>query len=374
MWHSKQTTLVSAFNKALNVFKTTQKLPGLVIFGAVLSSLTLLPAVANAADDSRLTCNIAAEPQRVYAANPIITYLMMAMAPEKLVGWNFPPPGQAKGIFPDESFKKPVIGGWFGQGRTPNLEELIRSRPDLMLMSGALIKTDQQAVLQKIGVPVCMLKLDTLEDYPQDLRNLGQWIKNPARGELLAADLEKRLASLAENRAKLQALGLQKTVYYAQANNGLASECRGSIHSQSVPLAGGLNPHVCPTAAATQGRFGRVDINFEQLLKYNPDAIVTQEAAFYRQVYTDPKWAALSAVKNKQVFFMPQAPFRWMDRPPSFMRVLGSQWLMQQLYPEQNFYDMKAETAAFLELYFQVKVSDEKLQAILNGDIVDERN
>ena len=310
---------------------------------------------------------------RVYAANPVVTYLMMAMAPNKLVGWNFPPPKQAKGIFPDESFNKPLIGGWFGQGRTPNLEELIRSKPDLILMSGVTVKTDQQAVLQKLGVPVCTLHLETLNDYPQDIRNLGQWLNASKRAEMLASDFEHRLNTLAINRQELQKKGLQKTVYYAESPSGLASECRGSIHSQVIPLSGALNPHTCSGDSHKENRFGRVDINFEQLLKYNPDAIVTQEAAFYRQVYQDPKWASLKAVKNKQVFFMPQAPFRWMDRPPSFMRVLASQWLMQQLYPQQNFYDMTVETQEMMKLYFQKEMSNDALQAILKGEVIDER-
>ena len=341
---------------------------------ATVGSLLVASVLFTAPSFASTECEITDEPQRIYAANPIVTYLMMAMAPDKLVGWNFPPPAQSKGVFPEKSLKKPVIGGWFGQGRSPNLEELIRSRPDLMLMSGATVKTDQQGILQKLGTPVCYLKLETLEDYPQDIRNLGKWLQLPERAEILAQDIEARLDSLAKNREKLTELGLQKTVYYAESNSGLATECRGSIHSQSVPLAGGLNPHLCPSDNAKQSRFGRVDINFEQLVRYNPDAIVTQEIAFYSQVYKDPKWSSLKAVQNKQVFFMPQVPFRWMDRPPSFMRVLASQWLMNQLYPEQNFYDMHAETKTVMQKYFNVEMDTAKLDAILNGEIVDERN
>jgi len=352
--------------------KRAQKSAGLLTFGVLFSVIMSLPITTLAANQE-VNCAVADEPNRVYAANPIVTYLMMAMAPEKLVGWNFPPPGQAKGIFPDESFAKPVIGGWFGQGRSPNMEELVRARPDLMLMSGATVKTDQQAVLQKMGVPVCTLKLDTLEDYPHDIRHLGAWLKRPERAEALAQDIENRLTSLANNRQKLKALGLQKTVYYAESTSGLASECRGSIHSQALPLAGAVNPHICPNDSAKQSRFGRVDINFEQLLKYNPDAIVTQEIGFYEQVYSNPKWQSLKAVQNKQVFFMPQVPFRWMDRPPSFMRVLAAQWLMQQLYPEQGFYDLKTETNAVMSLYFKTTMTDQQLNAILQGEIVDER-
>lgn len=360
----------------LNKFNRNKfKLPGLVIWGLVVS-FGSMECLAQTVEQKQIKteCAISKEPNRVYTANPLVTYLLMALAPEKLVGWNFPPPKQAKGVFPDESFKKPVIGGWFGQGRTPNFEELIRSRPDFMLMSGVNVKTDQQAILSKLGVPVCSLKLNTLEDYPQDIRNLGIWLNRSERAEMLATDFEKRLKRLAQNRQKITNSGSIKTVYYAETNSGLATECRGSIHSQVIPLAGGLNPHACFNEAAKQSRFGQVDINFEQLLKYNPDAIVTQEAVFYRQIYQNPKWSALKAVKNKQVYLMPQVPFRWMDRPPSFMRVLAAEWLMQKLYPQLVGYDMVLETQKFIQLYFQVEMTSTHIQEILNGEIIDERH
>lgn len=354
-------------SKQHHAFAKSVHQPGLLsLTAAFLLTLSSLSAYSS-------TCSIETVPQRVYAANPIVTYLMMAMAPDKLVGWNFPPPNQARGIFPDASFDKPVIGGWFGQGQTPNMEELLRAKPELMLVSGATVGSQQQSVIEKLGVPVCHLKLDTLDDYPQDIRNLGHWLGTPKRGEALAQLIESKLSKLREQTARLKKSGTLKTVYYAESPSGLATECCGSIHAESIPLAGGINPHVCPGDHAKQSRFGRVDINFEQLLRYNPDAIVTQEIAFYERVYDDPKWQALKAVQNKQVFFMPQVPFRWMDRPPSFMRVLAAEWLMQQLYPKQVAFDLARSTHDFIQTFFQVSLSAEQLHKILSGEIVDER-
>lgn len=359
---------ITVFNsKSTRQTLKNRRHPGLLSFAAaILAPLFALPAYS-------APCQIEQTPERVYAANPVVTYLMMAMAPDKLVGWNFPPPKQARGIFPDDSFSKPVIGGWFGQGQPPNMEELLRAKPQLMLVSGATVGSKQQSVIEKMGVPVCHLKLDTLDDYPQDIRNLGQWLGKPQRGEQLAKLIESKLALLRTEKSKLEKTGPLKTVYYAESPSGLATECRGSIHSESIPLAGAINPHICPSDHAKQSRFGRVDINFEQLLRYNPDAIVTQEIAFYERVYEDPKWQSLKAVKNKQVFFMPQVPFRWMDRPPSFMRVLAAEWLMQQLYPQQVALDVTRSTHDFINAFFEVSLNEAQLHKILSGEIVDER-
>jgi iron complex transport system substrate-binding protein len=299
--------------------------------------------------------------------------MIMAIAPEKLAGWNFAPPKQSAGIFLESSLKKPVLGGWFGQGQTPNLEQLIASNPDLVVLSGTLIKTDQQKVLEKLKTPLCQITLDTLEDYPNAFRQMGKWLGNPQRGEKLADAFTKKLADLAAAKSNIAQHTAFKTVYYAQSNSGLATECQGSIHAETLPWAGAINPHICMSQSAKESKFGRVDISFEELLRYNPDAIVTQEYGFYKSVYQSPQWQSLKAVQNKQVFFMPQAPFRWMDRPPTFMRALAAQWLMSQLYPQLTQWDMTVQTDEFMQLFFDIQLSDTDIANILTGKIIDER-
>ena len=57
----------------------------------------------------------------------------------------------------------------------------------------------------------------------------------------------------------------------------------------------------------------------------------------------------------------------WVDRPPSFMRALGIQWLANALYPKQFPLDLEAETRRFYRLFFGVDLSDAQLVALLDG-------
>lgn len=64
----------------------------------------------------------------------------------------------------------------------------------------------------------------------------------------------------------------------------------------------------------------RVGINFEQILAYQPDAIIVYHKAFYNKIFDDKKWQLLKVVQKNQVFLIPRKPFSWAGKPPSFMR------------------------------------------------------
>lgn len=316
-------------------------------------------------------CQIEPQPglvvERVYGANPIVTYLLMTLAPDTIIGWNFEPPKEARGIFPDASFAKPVVGGWFGQGRVANVETLLKEKPQLLIMSDVTVDLNHQQTLLKLGLPTCYLTLDHVHDYPQAFRDLGKWLNRSEKAEQLASLAEKWLAEQDARLLELEKRQITpKTVYYAQTPAGLSTECRGSIHAEVVELAGGVNPHICPKNGESN-RFGMVEIGFEQLATYNPGVIVTQERAFFDKVYQDPKWKKLPAVQNNQVIFMPQTPFRWIDRPPSYMRLLGMQVLMEKLYPNEFDYQIEARVKEFFAVAFEKNLTDEQVKSILAG-------
>ena len=112
---------------------------------------------------------------------------------------------------------------------------------------------------------------------------------------------------------------------------------------------------------------GMEKISFEQVMLYNPDVILVMENVFYKGVFSDPRWQQIKAVKNKKVYLIPNQPFNWFDRPPSFMRLLGVKWLANALYPEVFHDDMVKETKAFYKLFLQKDIDDATAQALLAG-------
>ena len=101
----------------------------------------------------------------------------------------------------------------------------------------------------------------------------------------------------------------------------------------------------------TSNHKGFEKLSMETLLQYNPDVILVQEKEFYERIYTLPTWQHVKAVQNKRVYFIPKSPFNWFDRPPSFMRILGLQWLMIRLYPDVYQKDLVATTKRVITSY-----------------------
>jgi iron complex transport system substrate-binding protein len=298
--------------------------------------------------------------KRIYGASPPVNYLLYALDPSLLVGLNFP-------LRPHEEpylgavAALPVIGGWFGQGRTPNLEVLAKVKPELTLAwnyrgnFGRVAKT-----LGSLGLDSCALKLDRLEDYPEAFRTLGRITGLEGRAEALAADFERRLRE-AEARRMKQRAETAPRVYYAEGAGGLKTECSGSVHAELIERAGGVNVHRC----SASGGYGMEQISFEQLLLYNPDVIIVFDPNFYKKIFRDERFARLDAVRNNRVRMIPNAPVNWFDRPPSFMRVAGLEWLESVLWPEETDEKLVDSLQAFFALYYRRDMSPEAVRALL---------
>lgn len=302
--------------------------------------------------------------RRVFASSPPATYMLYATDPTLLVGSNFATRDQDKKYLRPEFTRLPVTGGVFGQGRNINMEALLALKPDIVLTWSTYgAKTDQQFVeqMRKGGIPTVFVKLDRLEDYPEAFRFMGELFGQRKRAKELSAYATETLRAAARITAKIPEKDRVR-VYYAQGPDGLSTEGAKSWHAQLIPLAGGRNVH----KGMQLDQAGLEKISMEQVLIYNPDVIVTHDRSFYASIYRDNRWQNVRAVRGKQVFLIPNAPFNWFDRPPSFMRLLGLKWLGNKLYPKSFPLDMHAETRKFYRLFLGVDLSEQDVQEILS--------
>jgi iron complex transport system substrate-binding protein len=215
---------------------------------------------------------------KVFPASPPLLYLMYALDDTKVAGLNFPFTQQEHTYLREDFVKLPVIGGWFGQGQTPNLENVMAVKPDVMLVwhwKRTAFNQPMEDTAETIGLPLLYLYLDTLDDYARAFRYLGEVLDCPERGNMLADYTQRVLNNV---RPALQNLPDTERlrVYYAEGPDGLKTECDQSSHAALIEMAGGRNIQHCEASST----YGMETLSIEEVLTKDPDVILARDPGF----------------------------------------------------------------------------------------------
>lgn len=111
----------------------------------------------------------------------------------------------------------------------------------------------------------------------------------------------------------------------------------------------------------------RMSVTAEQILQWDPEALVVLDQASYDKVMSDPSLSTLSAVKNKRVYVQPSGVYLWSVR--SAEGALEPLWLGSVLYPDKFAdVDMNQEVRDFYQKFYDYELSDDELKTIMAGD------
>lgn len=295
---------------------------------------------------------------RIYAAQPYTHVLTYMLAPDMLIGHLSILGDKERRFLRPEAANLPLLGGSPGSGQQVNMETVLAAKPDLVLMKGNAKSEIERATEQftKLGLPVVFVDLENIDDYPAGIEFFGKLIGRESKAKQMAdharlvlADVDRAVASIPDEK--------RVRVYYAESADGLATECDRSFHADAIKRAGGVIVHHC----LLKTHMGMEKVSMEQIIAYNPDVIVANDAQFEAMVYGDPRWAGVKAVAERKVWTVPKTPFNWIDRPPSVTRILGIQWLAGRLYPKAYAVDLCRELRAFHQLYLGIDPAPEDL-------------
>ncbi|SKC46729.1 ABC transporter substrate-binding protein [Maledivibacter halophilus] len=311
--------------------------------------------------------------EKVYCKSPEGTILMYTLAPDKLAGWNYQFTTNEKKYIPEKYKDLPILGGWFGKNNTGNIEEILKGAPDIIINMGRINDTEIDAnnsLQEQIGIPIVMVKSETLDDLEDAYAFIGKIIGEEERAKELA-DYCKNTLNYALEKSENISEEDKVTVYYAQGQKGLNTEAPGSVRMEVIRLIGGKNA----ADISDDSSYGRSKVSLEQVLLWNPDIIITARESsddntksFFQTIYENEDWKDINAVKNKKVYGIPQNPFGWFDRPPSVNRIIGIKWLGHVLYPKAYEYDIIEEVKEFYKTFYHYEISDEEAKEFLNMD------
>jgi iron complex transport system substrate-binding protein len=213
-------------------------------------------------------------------------------------------------------------------------------------------------VQAQTGIPYLLID-GRFENTPAALRLLGQALGVPERAEALARDAE---ATFARIDALLTTIPQSERprAYLARGPEGLESGVVGSINTEILERAGGVN-----VLGRSDTARGLVQVNFEALLAVDPDVIVTWDRQFHATYRDHPLWSRMRAVQEGRVYLSPVLPFGWIDRPPSLNRLIGLDWMAATLFPGRHAIDLRARTRAFYKLWYHVDLTEAQLDRLL---------
>ena len=334
---------------------------------AGVSAIALWPRPAQAqrpmTDSAGRTVTLPSSIQRIFAAGGPAAVVVYALRPDAMVGWPRALRDEERPFIAPAQRDLPEVGLLTGRGDTANVEIVLKMKPDLILDFGSVRPTFASladSVQQRTGISYALVD-GRFEATATSMRLLGKMLEVPERGEALARfteDLFKRLD------AALAAVPEQKRprVYLARGPDGLETGLRGSINTEIIERAGGRN-----VADAQDQRRGIANVSPEQLLLWNPDAIITWDRNFHAMVTAAPApaWQSLEAVQQKRVYLAPTAPFGWIDRPPSINRLIGLAWLANLFHGDRFAFDIRHEARSFYKLFYHVDVGDSDLETLI---------
>ncbi|WP_165870232.1 iron ABC transporter substrate-binding protein [Cricetibacter osteomyelitidis] len=309
-------------------------------------------SLSTSADTLQKSSNV----QRILSAGRVSDVLLMSLAPEKLVGISMEnTPEQVKKYFPLQIQHIANIGRLAGRGSTAPLEKIMSVRPDIIIDVGNVSKVylDTADKISKQTHISYVLIDGRFDQTTFQIEETAKLIGATERGEKLA----KLAHQIMERTHKIGQKQTALRVYFGRSADGLETGLAGSIHAEVLDWIGAIN------VAAIAGEKMMTRVSMEQILRWDPDVIITHDKNFYAGLIAKaPLWQSVSAVKNQKIYLIPAEPFGWLDQPPGINRLLGAVWLAHKLYPEQlNKQEAGILIKEYFNIFYQYNLSEQEL-------------
>jgi iron complex transport system substrate-binding protein len=239
-----------------------------------------------------------------------------------------------------------------------NIEQLLAARPQLVFLPPG---NDQMiAQLQKVGIPSVVISAFTgPSDVEAGVSLIGSILGGPApaKARAYASFYNGVLAKTAAATRSVPASARPGVLYTSSTST--ITEGKGSIVTAWITEAGGVN------VATSHGISGILkQVSLENILSWNPDYIVCLDPSVRTQILADPRWKAVTAVRDQHVYTGPQGVFPWVVR--SAEAALQPLWTAEILHPALvSAAEVRQETTAFYSEFYSYHLTSTQLNQIL---------
>jgi len=257
------------------------------------------------------------------------------------------------------------------QGAAP--EQIAGLRPDAILLKSYLAN-QLGTPLEKLGLPVIAVDLETPSTFFRDIATMGQLLGNQERAQEITDYYQAKLDYIAAGLEGLKdsdrptVLMLQ----YKPQGEDIALQIPSISYMQTIQVeTSGGNPIWAEAAEAG----GWTTVNFEQIAAWDADIIfVIAFRADAGQVVThlksDPMWQALQAVQNEEIYAFPEDLYGWDLPDPRW--ILGTLWVAGKTHPDRfSDLNMQDEIYEFFGAMYGMDNTavDQNIMPALTGDV-----
>jgi iron complex transport system substrate-binding protein len=239
------------------------------------------------------------------------------------------------------------------QDFTPNVESVRALNPDVVIQW-----SDAQLIepLENAGLTVIGLKNNgKQEDVDAWVTMFAAMLGKPERATEIKARSDRELAEVKALTAGRGTPG-PSILYFNRFTGGLKAAAANTYNDFYIKLVGGTNPATGPDPLPGAGMVG---LDVEQVLRWDPEIILLGnfDAAMPQDIYSDPVWQNISAVRTRRVYKVPLGGYRW--DPPGQESPLMWHWLSDIAYPQSRSAVRNKAADLFQFLYNHAPTADE---------------
>ncbi|MCP3966084.1 MAG: ABC transporter substrate-binding protein [Lentisphaerae bacterium] len=229
---------------------------------------------------------------------------------------------------PEVARKLPRIGSFSNL----NLEKIISMKPDLVILPAFRCKEGVRDILNESGIENIVVNYSNYTDFRNVFGLFCHLNGTTLQSNKYAADISSAINKLIVKAGKKKSPSFVSIFY-----NGRGLACETS-KANSAQIAGMLNGNNLIDKAAAGLRGSRIPFSLEKIIMDDPDIILfttmcnskNAQNKLKKELFSDPAWKELSAVKNNRVYLLPNRLFLYKanERYPDAFR-----YMAKILYP-----------------------------------------
>ena len=313
-------------------------------------------------DSTGREVEIPKEIKKIAPSGPLAQIVLYSINPDKIAGWSQTPSKATQKYMDEKYINLPEFGQFYGKNANMNMEAIVKAKPDVIIDIGEKkkgIKEDMDGLQKQLNIPVIFVEA-TLDNMDKAYETLGNILSEDTKA---LAEYSKNTVNDAKEKSKTIPSDKKVKLYYGLAENGLNTIGKGSVHGAVIDMVGAENVAVLDEISS-KGTGN--EVSMEQVIKWNPDAIIFAPDVDINKVTSDKSWSNMKAIKDEKYYVVSMGPYNWMGSPPSINRLIGIKWLGNLLYPDTYKYDMVKETKEFYKLFYHYDLKDDEVKALLN--------